>query len=448
MKRGNMETVIAIPYLSRKGESVYREGLGKFLRLMINGMLDANPDVSIEIWVYSQGVPAIKQLFKEQIEKNPERIRIIDDFSVFQNSKAYKQRIENGDSIEKIRKEYENETRLGKGFLFRSISFDSFRHRHNLIKNVKKESKADYIYYFCVNYVPIIGVSKPTLIQVHDLFTMKYEKLFASDSWRYWITNRAVRVFLGLQRLRGAHFVCSSNSTREEQCLKYIPFSGEDNVHLLRFPAMVKEYPEMDDADSGEFCKKYSLTSRYIAYPTQNRPNKNMITLLKAMQLLKQKGTDIKLAITGCFNDVEECRLFIENNPEIKEMLIETGSLSEEDLYLFYKNAAMVASTSFIEGACVSGQVLEALQIGGVPVIHALSDGIDEWLGVHGYTRETADMNWFERFDYVKLAELIEDVLVDKDKHIKKQAHIFKGMKSVGWGETGTRYLELLRSLD
>ena len=63
-----MGTIIAIPYLSRRGEPIYREGLGKFLKLMITGMLDTNPDVSIEIWTYSQGVPGIKHLFKEQFE--------------------------------------------------------------------------------------------------------------------------------------------------------------------------------------------------------------------------------------------------------------------------------------------------------------------------------------------------------------------------------------------
>ena len=451
-----MKKTIAIPYLSIHRESLYRDGLGKFLGMLVNGIMQYDPEVLFEIWTYSQGVPGVKEMFSQYLDEGLDRISYIDDYDIYRKTNRYKKDKKSGASEEEIRVNYENKIavsrlskRTGKPSLINKAlkASDIVWHKHNLVKSIKASSNADAVYYFSPCFIPILGIKKPTLVQIHDMFTIQYEKEFVKQSIRHLITNRTIAFFLGLQSLSNAHFVCSSGNTLNNQILKYIPFVKKENTHIVRFPAMIKDYKDVADKGKEAFCAEHGITAPYIAYPTQNRPNKNIITLLKAMKCLKEMNVNVQLVLTGQFGGVKICQEYIDNNPDIQDMLVETGNLSDEDLYLLYKHADMVVSTSFVEGACISGQVLEALKIGNIPVVCALLDGVDEWLSVHGFDRKTADMNWFERFDYETLAKTIKDVLENREEHLKKQEHIFREIVEPTWPETGKAYLDLIDSI-
>lgn len=443
-----MKLTIAIPYLSISRESVFRDGLGKFLGLLIDGILLHDDEIEIEIWSFSQGVEGMKKLFEKNFKENKCRISIINDFDFYQTTHSYKRKVKLGKTIEEIKREYEGRCDHKRSVLEKILKrVVMIRQRRYLVKAVKSRSKADFVYYNSPCFLPLLSIIKPTLVQIHDLFTMQYERLFVRNSKRYFFTNKAVSFWLGIQGVLGAHFVSSSYNTLNNQVLKYIPLIKKERTHIIRFPAMVKNYEGMVNFSKEDFCKKYGIVGPYIAYPTQNRPNKNIITLLKSLDILCNEGINVKLVITGKFNDVKDCANYIESNPKLLDNLVETGNLSEEELYFLYKCSDMVVSTSFVEGGCISGQVLEALKIGDIPVIHALSDGIDEWLDVHGFNRKTADMNWFDRFDYMNLALLIKDVLINRNSHVVKQKHIFEELDDPTWEDVGCKYLELFSKI-
>ena len=443
-----MKITIALPYLSRQRDSFFREGIGKFLGLLVEGIFQDDSEIQIEVWSYFRGIDSIQTLFNEHFCDRNCRITIINDFDEYKKSRHYKHQLKRGEDDKKIQDDFENMLahKIGIFSKVRSRCL-KFIQRYYLIRAIRKRSKADFVYYNNPIFFPLLCIIKPTIVQIHDLFTMQYEKEFINNNKYYFLANRKVSCWLGIQGLQGAHFVCSSYNTLNKQVLKYIPFIKKNRTHVVRFPSMVKDYGGKTSLTKKEFCSKYGITQAYIAYPTQNRPNKNIITLLRALDYLNDHNIGIQLVITGKFNEVKECEQYIKNHESVARMLVETGNLSEEELYMLYKYSDMVVSTSFVEGGCISGQVLEALKIGNVPVICALLDGIDEWLKVHNMDRSSADMNWFDRYDYIGLAERIKDVLNNQEKHINKQRHIFNDLNEQTWDVTGKEYLGIIKNM-
>ena len=107
----------------------------------------------------------------------------------------------------------------------------------------------------------------------------------------------------------------------------------------------------------------------------------------------------------------------------------------------------MVVATTIIEGIGMSGQIMEALKIGGIPVIHGISDGLPDAFASRGLSLQSMDLNWFEKYDYETLAEKIIDVLDNPQKHIEKQKHIIEKFCALNWKDTADKYNKLIMEI-
>ena len=124
-------------------------------------------------------------------------------------------------------------------------------------------------------------------------------------------------------------------------------------------------------------------------------------------------------------------------------MIIETGSLSEQDLYALYKYANLTVIPTIIEGPGMPQQTLETLILKNIPIIHSKAWGIKESLESVGLSMETADLNWFDLDDDKTLAQKIEDVLNNPAPHIKKQKHILSAYTKRTWEDTACDYMKV-----
>ena len=79
----------------------------------------------------------------------------------------------------------------------------------------------------------------------------------------------------------------------------------------------------------------------------------------------------------------------------------------------------------------ISSQALEALKIGGIPIIHARTLGMEGFLEKIGMTFESADLNWVETDDSHSMAQKIIDVLQNPEKCIQKQKVIRKALEGI-----------------
>ena len=438
-----MKRVIGIPYYSEKYVDSYREGLGVYTKFLTMGILDRFKDISVEIWCYHNNYSNVKKLFQDIEKKYPERIRYLDEFSVSNKSLIGRLYMFYFRALCKIG--IEDNDKIPRSLERKYPPYPKWMKNYFYYKMLDK-SKADWVYYFSPQVECRYRFKKPVILQIHDLFPIAYRREFKDEIKNIDDNNKALLSNIKKFEKLNKKIVCSSNYTKKSQCLKYLPYIGENDIEVIPFIPMIKKY-ETRVLDEEKVFDKFKIKKKYIFYPTENRSNKNIITLLKALNILKENGTEIIFVTTGKISTLRICEDYV-NEKELRDYIYEVGTVTDEELYVLYRNSNVVVSTSFIEGAGISGQVLEALSIGNIPVISAKNDGIEELLKTKGTTFENTDLNWFDKYDYVKLAERITDVITNPVPHIKKQKHIIKLFTDLSWEDVAEQYVNIFYKIE
>ncbi len=445
---------IAIPYSFDKPADVRREGIGVYASLLVKALLDNVPDLEIEIWTYTFNRENVKLLFKDSFDKYADKIKIYDDGMKCKNSfrtimffckyfvlkrtfykvlylitrsHFYKEK------LDKLKSKKENGDWL------------PIKYRKNKIQEkIKLLSHAEAVYCFFVTMEMGLWFECPKFVQVHDLFTIALKDVFTKhwDSNSVEMHNKIVLGLLEKYAKQGAVFVSSSEYMAYQHSLKFIPGIHDNQVAVIPFPPLIKDFDTADILNEKEFKDKYNIPGKYIAMPSQNRPNKNWGVILRSLAELKKQGVCLYFVTTGHVGDIQYDGQLVKDLG-IADLIIEVGSLSQKDLYALYKYSSIVVASTIIEGMGISGQAIEALKVGGVPIIHARSFGIDESLHAVGLTQETADLNWFDLDDYKTLVEKIKDVLSNPQPHIEKQRHVLAAYLKRTWKDVANGYMNL-----
>lgn len=442
---------IAVIYDFENQANISREGIGVFAIHLLNAIMKYCPDTKLEFWTYSFNVDNVKLVFKDIFQNYSDRIEIFSNNYNFIRHKIMKTLINFKILRNKIKyilfkkEKYKNKINYLYSIKENEIFHDKMK--KNLIKKIKKYSKADVCYSLFVSLKLGKYFNCPKFVQVHDLFTIQLFDLFKDDFGRETKLKQVNNKFLNnLQEYaeKDSIFISSSNYVAKNHSLKYIPNIKKNQVAVCPFPPMIKDFDDIEYIDKQAFKSKYGIGDLYMAYPSQNRSNKNWIVILEAIKILRDKGINIQFATTGKICGVKKTEEFIKNN-NLKDLIVETGSLSVEELYYLYKYSDLVVVSTVMEGMGISGQCLEALKVGNIPVIHTKSIGIEESLKSVGLTLETADLNWFDLDDSNKLANLIEEVLKDPKKHIEKQKHILEAYTRITWKDVANNYINLFK---
>lgn len=431
---------IAIAYDFKGPADIRREGIGAFAIYLLNAIMKYHPDVELEFWTYFFNVNNLKLTFQDIFDNYPNRVQ------VFSNKPQKTIRIQLKILRNKIKYFFTKKEKYKNKI--NSLKYGHYDENASkeLIEIANKESKADVVYSLFVTLELGKYFNCPKFMQVHDLFTLPLFDLFKDDFGENDLkkANDAVLKNLEEYAKQNAIFISSSEYVAKNHSLKYIPNITPDQVAVCSFPPMIKDFKENNKITKDSFKTKYNIGKIYMAYPSQNRPNKNWIVILEALKILKDKGINIQFVTTGKVDAVKKTKEFVEKN-NLKDLIVEVGSLSIEELYYLYKYSNLVVASTVMEGMGISGQALEALKIGNIPVIHTKSIGIEESLKSVGLTLDTADLNWFELNDSRKLADLIEDVLKDPKTHIEKQKHILEAYTRKTWEDVANDYLELFK---
>ncbi len=447
--------------------NVKREGIGVFTRFLLNSIMANYSDVEIEFWCYDFNRENVKSSFQDIFEKYPNRVTIFDNFSnwdyvpnaLVQLCKYYqliafniidfidriKFKIKKKDKYIHKRKFVQEKIKKLKDKNFhRIIGKENYNDvlQQTLIKNVKKYSKANVVFSIFVNLELGRFFNCPKFVQVHDLFTLPLFDLFKDDIENLADENKQVLNNLGEYALKGATFISSSMYVAQNHSLKYIPHITNNQISVIPFPPLIKDFNQSELLNKEDFKAKYNIASVYIVYPSQNRPNKNWIVILKAIKALRDEGMELQFVTTGRIDDVKITKEYVDKN-NLRNLICEVGNLSEDELYALYKYADLQISSTIMEGMGISGQALEALKVGNIPVIHAKSLGIEDSLKSVGLNLETADLNWFDIDDDKKLVYLIKDVLSNKQLHINKQKHVLEAYQKRTWDDVAKEYYKL-----
>ncbi|MGX9431738.1 MULTISPECIES: glycosyltransferase [Bradyrhizobium] len=177
---------------------------------------------------------------------------------------------------------------------------------------------------------------------------------------------------------------------------------------------------------------------KFIFYASQFRPNKNVLTLLRAYNhLLKRRYLPHKLIMTGNPYGLPEIAKFIEEHNLEDDVLCLQG-LSDRELAACYRLADLSVNPSLSEGGCPF-TLTESLSV-DTPVVMARIAVTEELVT----DRELRDLMLFDPYNWKDMAGKIEWALSNRAHLLKNQRALYDQLTKRSWTNVVDEYITLL----
>jgi glycosyltransferase involved in cell wall biosynthesis len=183
------------------------------------------------------------------------------------------------------------------------------------------------------------------------------------------------------------------------------------------------------------FCNK---EINFIFYASQLRPNKNMISLLRAYEnLLRKSYIGHKLVLTGDPNVLPDVAKFIVQHG-LENDVLWLRKLSSQELAACYSLADLSVNPSISEGGCPF-TFSESLSV-GTPVVMARIPVTEEVITDSDLQRTML----FDPYDWRDIAARIEWALQNKDNLLERQLAFYKNISARSWRDVVDDHISLL----
>lgn len=216
------------------------------------------------------------------------------------------------------------------------------------------------------------------LITIHDLIPIKYPQYFENQT-----ENVVHKIVKSIQKDNFA--VCVSEATKVD--LLEITGMSEEQVFVSPLAASSSLfYPVFNQEVINYTLAKYAISTSkpYFLSISTLEPRKNIDTVIKSFAELvtQEKIEDLQLVLVGTKGwDFDKIFEAIKVSPTIKDKIIVTGYVPDEDLAALYSGALGFVYMSFCEGFGLPP--LEAMQC-GTPVISSNTTSLPEVIGDAG----------------------------------------------------------------
>lgn len=191
---------------------------------------------------------------------------------------------------------------------------------------------------------------------------------------------------------------------------------------------------------------KYTSTFRnedvkFLFYASQFRPNKNLITLLRAYEyLLRNRCIGHKLVLTGKPQQLPEIARFVSERRLEKDVIFLHG-LSVEQLAACYKLADLAVNPTLSEGGCPF-TFTEALSV-GTPVVMSDIPVAKEVL----VDETLKDVMFFDPYDWKDCAARIEWALKHREDLLTIQIPVYQRLTQRTWSDVAREHIDKLEQI-
>ena len=232
------------------------------------------------------------------------------------------------------------------------------------------------------------GLSKPKkVITIHDLIPHLFPQYFGE--WNKIMMQKI------LDCIDEYTFpICVSEATKQDLC--EATGMAPERVFVVHLAASKEKfYPEKNQEKIKAVLKKYNIPTdqKYLLSLSTLEPRKNIERTIRSfLKLIRQeKIEDLNLVLVGTKGwDFDTIFQEIKSNPLLKERIITTGFVRDEDLAALYSSALSFVYPSLYEGFGLPP--LEAMQC-GTPVISSDKSSLPEVVGEGGILVEPTDEN-------------------------------------------------------
>jgi hypothetical protein len=191
-------------------------------------------------------------------------------------------------------------------------------------------------------------------------------------------------------------------------------------------------------AYAGSFA---NASAKFIFYPSQFRPSKNVISLLRAYSYLsKERYLGHKLILTGNPGDMPEIDAFIHEHNLANDVLCLHG-LTTPELAACYRLADLGVNPSLSEGGCPF-TFGEALSV-GTPVVMSKIAVTEEVIK----DAEVRSVMLFDPYDWRSMANRIEWAIQNRDALLGRQLDVFRSIASRTWDDVVADHVDILNRL-
>jgi glycosyltransferase involved in cell wall biosynthesis len=187
--------------------------------------------------------------------------------------------------------------------------------------------------------MPLRGV--PTVLTIHDLipwlFPDYHKKL------NYWYLNLAMPLFCR----RATAIVAVSQATRQD----IVAHFGIDpaKIHVV-YEAAAPHFRPPDEADIERVRREHRLPGQYLLHLGTIEPRKNLVRLLDALLILRQKHPELRLVLVGSKGWLYDDLFARIETDRLTDVVQPLGWVSDADLPAVIGGAALAVQPSLYEG--------------------------------------------------------------------------------------------------
>lgn len=264
----------------------------------------------------------------------------------------------------------------------------------------------------------LLAVTVPHILTVHDLQELRFPEYFSP-------AQRAIRAMHHWEALDKARKIIVSYDHIRLDLIKYFK-ALENKIEVCPIPFRSIRLPEPSHARAVAFNDKYERFRPFLLYPAQTWRHKNHVTLLRALQLVREQSRiDLHLICTGGLTDhhseiAAEIRAL-----SLSDAALFTGLVPEDELAWLYRHAACVTIPTEYEAG--SFPLMEAMAE-AVPVICSNVTSLPETIGDPRFTFNPDDADALARL-IVRIIES-ESFRQENIDNSVRQAKRLRGVKA------------------
>lgn len=277
----------------------------------------------------------------------------------------------------------------------------------------------DSLIHYPDSMAPILLNNKKIVITVHDLAFKSLSGVFTKKSvlWKNLMTGISVR--------KCNRIISITNFSKNELNRHYKNLNDKIDVVYNGFNRLNDNYLDENNISSkikDMTSKKYVLTVSTIS------PRKNIQTLIKSFDLIKDK-CDGNLIVVGSNGWFYEDIYKLVDDLKLKNRVIFTGKVNDDELKYLYKNSNVFVYPSIYEGF-------------GLPPLEAMSYGVKTIVSNVECLREVLGdgVSYFDPYDYKSLSDMISVLLTSNTCEICDYSKI---LDKYSWKKCGEETLKV-----
>ena len=255
------------------------------------------------------------------------------------------------------------------------------------------------------------------MVTIHDLIHQKYEmKTATTHSPLLYKIKHAAYNFAFSNAIKNSQKIITPSEYVKNDLIK--AFDVKSEKITVTYEGVEEEFIKISERltskKQNEILAKFNIKPPFIFYIGNAHPHKNVIGLIEAFKILRKDYQYLTLVLAGRENYFWSKILKQVHDDNMKSVIF-AGNLTDEELAVFYKNAAVYVQPSFEEGFGLP--VLEAFSL-GCPVASSNAASLPE-IGKDAAV-------YFEPSDIYSIAENLKKVL--NEQKLRKEM-IQKGRK-------------------